>query len=102
MKSIQEQITEEFRKIISAMPPQGAGPIPRETHRAVVQQVLERAWTAERELKEARRDLPRLKWQAGRYEDLCVRLSCARGDDIVSEVVEAVQRDRDHFRGIKP
>jgi hypothetical protein len=93
VKSIREQVAEQFRHtVVGGLA--ATTPIPRETNRAVVQQVLERAWTAECELKEARRDLPRLKWQAGRYEDLCVRLDLPRGDDCVSDVVAAVGRDK--------
>lgn len=69
MKDIQEQVAEQFRQTVIGGPA-ATTPIPRETHRAVVQQVLERAWTAEREFKEARRRLVELEADQRRLADL--------------------------------
>jgi hypothetical protein len=69
VKSIREQVAEQFRHtVVGGLA--ATTPIPRETHRAVVQQVLERAWTAERELKDFRRRLVELEADQRRLADL--------------------------------
>lgn len=89
-KTAQEQITEEFRRIIAVTPAASLEPIPRETHRAVVLQVLERAWTAERELKDFRRRLVEL--------DLCYQATLA---DLAAERLKVLKLEKARIAALK-
>jgi hypothetical protein len=89
VKSIKEQVAEQFRHTVVGGPA-ATTPIPRETHRAVVQQVLERAWTAERELKDFRRRLVEL--------DLCYQATLA---DLAAERLKVLKLEKERAEACK-